>query len=181
MYRAAALAGLLVLSACGSGGSGDSADDGAPPSAGSLEIDGFRLQVSLEGEELEMTMEAPTTGWVAVGFDPEAAMRGADMAVGYVEEDEVHLMDHWGDGATSHRADSELGGSGDLTPVSWSEADGATTITFRRPAAAGDAYDRPLTPGGTHTVIAAYGRDDADDFESHHAWAALGEVTLPSE
>jgi len=144
--------------------------------AGEVLIDGVTLQWNTDASEIEVTVSAPTTGWIALGIEPLAVMKDADIIIGYVSDGEVFLRDDWGDGYTSHKSDEELGGTDDITLVSGSEEDGITEISFTRLLAADDVYDRELETGITYNILLAYGRDDADNFQGHHAWA--GSVSI---
>jgi hypothetical protein len=128
---------------------------------------------------LTVSMVAPTTGWVAVGFDPTAAMKDANLIIGYVtagDDGELFIRDDWGNGHTSHVADVDEGGSSDVTNAEGSEVDGITTVSFSIPLDSGDEFDVPLNTGEEHKVLFAYGHDNADDFTSYHSWAKLLEV-----
>ncbi len=172
---------LMLAEGCGSG-----TEDREPEhdeasgdeSAAGISRDGYTLVWEFDEEDITFTMSAPTTGWVAVGFDPSAAMLDADIIIGYVEDGDVFLSDQWGDGYTSHRPDIELGGSDDAALVSGSEGEGVTEISFSRPMSTGDGFDHQLRPGGTHTFLLAYGPGDADGFAGKHSWVTTVEVIL---
>ena len=178
--------GALVCLACGAEASGEEMSEETSmieieqtvSDAGPVSVEGFVLTTSVDGDELIIEMTAPTTGWLAVGFEPSMAMKDADMIIGYVADGEVFLSDDWGDGPTSHKPDTDLGGSDDVTIISGSEENGLTTITFSRPLVTGDGYDRDITPGGNSKVLLAYGREGADDFEGYHAWAETLDIVI---
>ena len=130
------------------------------------------------GDTLEVELTGPTTGWIAVGFNPSSAMLDADIHIGYVTGSEVVLSDEWGTTMRSHRPDSELGGIDDGEVISGSESDGSTTIAFPIPLASGDEYDHALSAGSTIPVILAYGQNGGDDTTSYHANRAGIEITL---
>jgi hypothetical protein len=145
----------------------------------SAESGGFTLEWRVMDTDLEVRMSGPSTGWVAVGFDPENRMGGADMIMGYVSGDEVTVTDQYGTSAVGHSPDTEIGGSSDVSNTDGSESGGRTTIHFTIPLNSGDEYDNPLTPGGTHTVIMAAGPDGADNFSSYHGGTrTIIEITL---
>jgi hypothetical protein len=166
----------LVLG-CGSEASGDETAGGGD-GVGSITVGDFSMEWSVEGNSLSVTASAPTTGWIAVGFEPSAAMKDADIVIGYVEDGQVFISDDWGDGHISHSPDTELGGTSDVTGVSGTETDGRTEISFSIPMSSGDAYDKVLQQGSTIKMILAYGPDDADDFQGYHAWADTIELEL---
>ncbi len=183
-FKAAQSVPLLLICAvlvlgCGSEASGEEpGEQSETEGSSSVSIDDFQMTWSAGEFNLEITVSAPTTGWIAVGFEPTAAMKDADIVIGYVEGGEVYLRDDWGDNYTSHKADIDLGGTDDVTAVSGYEESGFTGITFSIPLSSGDQYDHILEEGGTYTIILAYGANDADDFEGHHEWVETLEIEL---
>lgn len=127
----------------------------------STEIAGVTLEWERSGDQLIMTISAETEGWIAVGFDPEKKMRGANILIGYVDEDgSVILEDHYGHSQFNHRSDESLGGSSDVQILEGSETNGVSTIRFSIPLNSGDEYDKVLVPGQEHKVITAWGQGD---------------------
>ncbi|MBD3370897.1 hypothetical protein GF402_11130 [Candidatus Fermentibacteria bacterium] len=179
------LLGLMAaFGSCGGAASGRPAEGSEPESEPEvvenhdITMDGFELSLYPRGDSLRVTMAAPTTGWVAIGFDPTAAMKDADLMIGYFSGGEVFLRDDYGTGHTSHRADTELGGTSDLIDVTGSEEDGRTTISFTKLLSSGDEYDTELVPGSLHEVLLAYGEDGSDDFDEYHVWVVKVEIEL---
>jgi hypothetical protein len=150
---------------------------------GELEVtvDDFGLDMSTDGTDLTVSLTAPTSGWVAVGFDPSAMMKDADIVIGYVSDGEAFVRDDFGTGPTSHQPDTELGGTDDLSRVSGEESDGVTTISFTIPMDSADDYDRVLASGATHDVLLAYGPDGTDAFTGHHSWVKVIQVEFAYE
>ena len=136
------------------------------------------LKWKVEGETLKVKVSAPTTGWVAVGFDPSHAMKGANIIIGYVKNGKVEIRDDFGNGPMSHKADTEMGGKDDITYKSGKEENGTTEISFTIPLNSGDDQDKPLVPGKTYKVILAAGANDADDFSSRHKKIGSVEIKL---
>jgi hypothetical protein len=174
---------LSMVAGCGSEADADSTNGqqaGSPE--GNLEeglevtVEDVSLTMSVDGQDLSVSVSAPTTGWVAVGFDASAAMKDANIVIGYVEDGQVYIRDDWGSGHTSHEPDTDMGGSDDISAASGDETDGTTTISFTIPLDSGTPGDKPLVPGNTVEVLLAYGPDDADDFDGYHRWAEVIEV-----
>lgn len=115
---------------------------------------------------LHVKVSAPTIGWVAVGFDPTAGMRDANIIIGYVSGDGVFMRDDYGTALSAHQSDIEGGGEDNISEQSGTEIDGTTEISFRIPLDSGDTRDRPLVVGTTYSIILAYGQDDS--FDSYH-------------
>ena len=139
----------------------------------------WELEWRVQGENLAVSISYPSTGWLAVGFDPSRMMQDANIMIGYVSADgEVVLTDQYGTATTAHQPDEELGGSNDLSEVEGSEEDGVTTLSFVMPLDSGDEYDKPLTPGESYRVLVARGPDGQDDLTTYHAGRGGFEITL---
>ena len=141
-----------------------------------ITVEDFHLSMNTDGEDLTVELSAPTTGWVAVGFDPSAAMKDANIIIAYVADGQAYLRDDWGSGYTSHEPDTDMGGSDDITDASGFEEDGVTSISFTIPLDSGTPGDKALVPGSAFDILIAYGADDADNFEGFHRWAKVIEI-----
>ena len=142
-------------------------------------VAGVDVSYRVVGENLEVLLEAGTTGWIAVGFDPVMHMAGANMIIGYVEEGELFIADDYGTAAYGHDRDTNIGGSDDIIESEGSEAGGRTRIRFVIPLDSGDDKDKPLLPGEEYTVLVAHGRDGADNFSGYHANRGSFAITVP--
>jgi PKD repeat protein len=106
-----------------------------------------------DAEEIYIGLKSLGTGWVAIGFDPVAFMRGANFIFCYVEDGEAFVSDQYGSGSFSHLPDTSAGGTEDITDYAGVETSGGTVFEFRMPLDTGDEYDNPLIPGGSHTAL----------------------------
>jgi len=144
-----------------------------------ITVSGFLLRWSTQtGDMLSVELTGPTTGWVGVGFDPDSVMLNANIILGYVVSTSTSIRDDFGWQVFSHRADTLLGGTEDVTIDGGSESGGETTIMFTIPMDSGDQYDVVLTPGNTYPVILARGPDGADDFSTQHEFAVMAEISI---
>jgi len=132
----------------------------------------------VDGKMLHVKVSAPTTGWVAVGFDPKSHMEGANLILGYVKDGQVHIEDDYGVAQYAHASDVSLGGRDNVTDAAGTESGGVTQISFTVPLDSGDSKDRPLVPGQTCKIILAHGADGVDDFVTHHAEHKGTSITL---
>lgn len=125
---------------------------------------------------LEVTVEAPTTGWVAIGFNPSSMMKDANIIIGYVDGNSAVVQDHFGVSGFGHKEDTGLGGSDDIKNVSGNESDDGTTLSFSIPLDSGDKYDTPLQAGDEVKVILAYG--DSDNLSAKHTYRTSASITI---
>lgn len=137
-----------------------------------------RLWWSNDAEFLYLAMEASTTGWVAVGLDPEVRMKGANFIIGAVAGGEAQIWDAYGTAPTgnTHPPDEELGGTNDIVAYAGVEEGGVTRFEVQIPLDSGDEFDKPLEPGGTYPIIVAVG--SSDSFGAIHTSRAGGSITL---
>ncbi len=143
-----------------------------------LTIGPMRIGWFNDAEYLYAYMEAPTSGWVSIGFDPDNRMQGANYIIGAVVNGELDIMDAWGVTPTgpNHPPDEQLGGTDDIVAAAGVERDGRTIIEFQIPLDSGDPYDKPLSPGGTYTILVAFG--SSNDMFSYHSFRDAGQITL---
>jgi len=143
----------------------------------SWEGNGFVVTWKLSTDQLEMTIETETTGWVSVGFEPTRIMKDANIIIASVLPDgSVIAEDHYGTGTFSHKKDTDLGGTKNVTVISGSESEGKTRITFSIPLNSGDSKDVILTPGKKTKIILASSK--ADSFTKKHNKKAKTEIEL---
>jgi hypothetical protein len=182
IIRIALLAGLLVaigLAGCQKAPAAASqpAAAAAPAAGGARTVSaaGVTMEYNVVGSNIEITLRAQTAGWVAVGFDPQTLMKGANFIMGYVKDGKAVVADHFGNQLTGHAADETLGGKDNIANASGKEENGTTEIRFTIPLDSGDQYDKPLGKG-KHVVLLAHG--DGDDFVTQHKPNARGKVTI---
>lgn len=165
MKKALVITALLLIGSCG-----DTAGPSGTEGWNEYTIDDvvFQWRVENDGTTLHVKLSAPTTGWVTVGFDPSVMMKDANLLVGYVDGGTGYIRDDFGTGATTHEADTGLGGTSDVTLIDSGENGNLTEIDFSIPMSSGDQYDAVLTQGETFTILLAYGPSGGDDFTSPH-------------
>lgn len=133
----------------------------------SISAEKMTIDWSVNGDQLAMKLAAPTTSWVAVGFNPSNQMKDANIIIGYVKKGKVKISDEYGIAATQHKGDKKVGGAENVTVVGGSEENGVTTIEFSIPLNSGDEKDQTIDPNGDTTLIWAYG-EGRDSFRVKH-------------
>lgn len=149
--------------------------------AGNVKVDtvgGFILSWQPDSGFLHVRVSAPTTGWVAVGFNSMPQMLGANLIIGYVHGDTVRIQDDFGMDAHTHMADVAGEGFDNVGQRSGSESGGRTEIAFIIPLDSGDPRDVPLVVGRTYSLLLSYGADGADDFVSYHSFRVTATITI---
>lgn len=154
----------------GGGGGGDSSANNVH----STVISNVRFKWEIKGDTLDASISAPTKGWVAIGFGATNAMKDANIIIGYVKNGQTTISDDFGVSSTTHKPDTQLGGTNDIIEYSGTETSDSTTLNFKIPLASSDSYDTNILTGQDNKVIVAYGAND--DLTSMHS--RVGEATI---
>jgi len=134
---------------------------------------GIQIYWQNDAEKLFIGLVSPGTGWVAIGFDPEQGMKGANIVIAAVVKEKLVIEDQYGTSPMSHSRD----GSQDILAAAGKESGGKTTIEFAIPLESPDPADTVLGPGTTHRVMVAY-QESSDDLNAKHTKRALTTLTL---
>lgn len=130
----------------------------------------------VEGDSVMIALRAQTIGWLALGIDPEDKMKGADMLLCYVKDNQAAVVDMYSTGTFGpHPPDDKQGGTPDITMVSGTQKDGVTLVEFKRKLNTGDSKDKPLRLG-ENKVIWAIG--DSPDIAAKHSRRGYGTLIL---
>ena len=134
----------------------------------------YTLSWTVAGDTAWFGIQATTTGWVALGIDPETVMKGADMVFGWVSGGKTTVLDQYSTGMFGpHPDDTSLGGTMDILSSAGSEQSGTTTIEFSRKRVTGDTQDKAIPASGNLKIIWAVG--NADSVSPH---ARKGSATI---
>lgn len=142
-----------------------------------LEVKNMAFSWSIDGDKIHVQLSAKTTGWVAIGFDPEKAMQGADIIIGAVKKGKFKIEDHYGDRKRGHSNDIKLGGVNNVLNPAGVEEDGVTTISFSLALNTDDKYDKPIKTDAAMKIMLAHGAGK-DSFKSRHPYRTIYEVNL---
>lgn len=130
--------------------------------------DSMTFSWCVNGTNLDVKLKAPTTGWLAIGFNPVRVMKGANYIFAYVKNGKVYVSDHFGTGLVAHDEDVKLGGHNDIQNAFGTEKDGTTEVAFTIPLDSGDPYDVVLDPQGQTTVLLAYNAGLDNTYSKHN-------------
>ncbi len=139
--------------------------------------DKVKFRWHIEDNLLNIILSAETQGWLAVGFNPQQAMKGANFILGAVVDGQVLMADHFGTGYTKHEEDRSVGGQADVLNVHGKEENGVTEIGFSIPLDSGDAMDSKITADGETIILLAMNMTQ-DSFRVHHNYRAKFKVNL---
>ncbi len=141
-----------------------------------IEKNGMTVEWQVEEEHLIVTMQAPTTGWVAIGLNPKNQLAGSSFLMGRVQKGQAEVVDYYTIKPGDVHPVTELGGQSAIGEVSGWEKDGATNITFEIPLDPGGKYHHQLNPGSEWFMHIAYSVDD--DFAHHSRMRTVVQIRI---
>ncbi|UJR07225.1 hypothetical protein I4U23_011513 [Adineta vaga] len=110
-------------------------------------------------EEIIFELHIKSTGWIALGISPAGGMKGADIAIMWVDSlGNVTLQDRYASGESKPLIDST---TQDWFVLQGREQNGWTAVQFKRLLDTCDTMDYPIK-SGTNNLIFAYGLVDPD-------------------
>lgn len=131
----------------------------------SVEQRGMEVRWRFLENQIELEMVAPTTGWVAIGFNHRSGLTGTNLIMGSVVGDETILSDQYVALPGDHRPISEIGGESWLQVEEAEETASRTRIRFFLPHNQSDKWHPALAPGQKIYLLMAFSRED--DFAHH--------------
>ena len=120
---------------------------------------------TVENDSILIKINAPTQGWLAVGFNQNNQIIGSDLKMFCVRAGKVIMEDQFVKGIQNHLEDINIGGTNNLKLIYGFENSNGTSIAFKIPLASGDSYDYFHEIGQELWLILAYSVED--DFEHH--------------
>lgn len=129
-----------------------------------------------ESDQVRIVMEAPTTGWLAIGFNTSDKLPGTNLLMACVRNGEATLSDRYIVAQGDHRPVGDLGGVPVARLLSGSENEHSTRIEFLLPLRATDRWYHTLRAGSTYTLLLAFSRED--DFAHHSTMRSSVEITF---
>lgn len=123
------------------------------------------LSIAWEGdqEQIRFSIQAKTSGWIAIGFNPSKQMKEADIILAYYDSvlKQGFIKDCYSIGENGpHPEDTNLGGETNIEAFSISENDGYTIVDFTRLLNTNDKYDFAIDPEQEIKIIWAIGQED---------------------
>jgi hypothetical protein len=112
-------------------------------------------RVDWSDETITFQTKVTTTGWIGLGFSPTGQMPNSDVVIGWVSSNQVKLTDRFATAKVMPPIDAIQ----NVLLIDGSEADGTTTLTFKRKLEACEPNDRSIKEGTTQ-VIYSYNPND---------------------
>eukprot|EP01114_Cavostelium_apophysatum_P010547 TRINITY_DN2440_c0_g1_i2.p1 TRINITY_DN2440_c0_g1~~TRINITY_DN2440_c0_g1_i2.p1 ORF type:complete len:650 (-),score=146.49 TRINITY_DN2440_c0_g1_i2:24-1973(-) len=141
----------------------------------------FKMYWRIDGDEIEIGLQANVAGYLAIGFTSGKSESTADMIVGWVSDGKIYMQDYYNHDRSTIYLDEVLEGSNSILAYNGEEVDGVTSLKFRRKLNTNDSHDMAITAGNID-VLYALSESDPADFTSvpqhsgdsaHRGWATV--------
>ncbi len=128
-------------------------------------VSGITFTHEVIGNRLHCTLEAPTNGWVGVGFNHKNSIVESDLLLFNIVQGKPSGTDLYVKSFGNPVRDIDNGGKNNIHLVGGTESDSSTKVVFSIPMDSKDANDFIHVPGKKAWLILAYSVDD--DFGHH--------------
>jgi hypothetical protein len=136
-----------------------------PEPPASVTRNGMTVSWVWESTAIEITLQAPASGWVAAGFNPAAGLSGTSLIMARVRGGRAEAADYYVLRPGNYQPVTAMGGKSAVSGVRGREENGSTSVTFRLEARPGGPFHHSLAPGQEVHLLMAYSLDD--DFAHH--------------
>jgi hypothetical protein len=126
---------------------------------------GMEVTWAYRNNRVHFKMKAPTTGWVAIGFNEANQLKNTYLIMGRVAYNLATVKEHFVVEPGDYRPIETFGAPVLVDAIEGMENEGGTVIRFSLPIEAIDAYRKNLEPGTHYTLLMAYSLED--DFQHH--------------
>ena len=145
----------------------------------SLKDEGTGIEVHWLNDDqyIHIGIIANSSGWTAIGFNPEFAMKGANIIFMAIDDQDIIMRDDFGNSNFSHSSDMDLGGSFDIEEYAGKSDGNKAVYEFKMLLDTGDEFDGILNPGVQYKVIFAV-NSRGIDFNSKHTKKSSSQIQL---
>ena len=135
------------------------------PPEKSITKNGLTVSWSYTTDRIFFSIEAPTNGWVAIGFNQKEELSDTYLIMGSIVQNNVQVVEHYVLEPGNYKPITDLGASSKVTEISGTETKGKTKILFSVPIRSQNKFRKNLRPESVYSLLIAYSMED--DFMHH--------------
>ncbi len=144
---------------------GVSLKDNKPDQMKTITKNNMTVSWGYKNKRIHFTMQAPTEGWVAIGFNTTENITGTYLLMGNVTAGVPDVVEYYTVSPGNYQPVTTLGGKAGVDNVTGEEHNGKTSLKFSLPLRSKTGYGRTLTEGTSYAMLLAYSLED--DFQHH--------------
>jgi DOMON domain len=142
----------------------------------SIEVNGMKVHWSTVGRDIAFELSAPTTGWIAIGFNETESLAGTYLVMARVRAGVAAVVEYKTLAPGDYRPITALGGRASVVVIGGAEQGNSTSVRFRIPQLVTDGFHKQLLPSSKWRLLVAYSRED--DFQHHSMMRTNVEINL---
>lgn len=135
------------------------------PIGGTISKNCMKVSWQFEGDEILFELEAPSTGWLAIGFNETSALPETYLLMACIAKGKPKAREFKTISPGDYRPIVDLGGEASIKHVEGQESPQKTTIRVKIPQRVNDGFHKALTKGSKWSLLLAFSRED--DFKHH--------------
>jgi len=137
---------------------------------------GMNVSWHFENERIIFELEAPTDGWLTIGFNTSSEMKGSYLLMGRMVNGQAELVEHFTISSGNYKSIESLGGPVTVRDIEGIESENNTVVKFSVPIKPAGKYQRELSIGKEYRMTMAFSRED--DFQHHSMMRTSVLITL---
>lgn len=126
---------------------------------------GMEVRWHFQEKRIFFEMNAPTTGWVTIGFNTSKKIKGTYLVMGNVVKGSPNVVEHYTIAVGNYQPIEALGTESQVKNVQGNQNGKRTFLQFSLPVQPISKYQRNLNKGMSYTLLLAYSQED--DFQHH--------------
>lgn len=130
-----------------------------------IQKNGMTVSWYYSQDRIFFEMNAPTNGWITIGFNTSSGTKDAYLLMGNIQQDRTELVEHYTLNPGNYKPITTLNAKAQVKDIEGEEIGKQTTLQFSLPIKAFSQYQKDLKPGLEYNMILAYSRED--DFQHH--------------
>ncbi len=127
-------------------------------------------------KHIHFEMEAPTDGWVTIGFNETTTLAGTYLLMGRIRNGKAEVVEHYTEKLGSYKPISDYGISSQTNDIAGNEKGNRSKLHFSIPIKKTSKYHQQLSPGTKWSLLLAYSLED--DFQHHSIMRTSVEIKL---
>jgi len=128
------------------------------------------------GENISFTLEAPTTGWITIGFNETDKINGSYLIMTRMNNGKAEVEEFKTLAPGNYKLIASLGEKSMILTSEGLEKDGKTNISFKVKVTSDNGLQKDLSQGGEYCMHMAYSREK--DFQHHSMMRTSERITL---
>ena len=98
----------------------------------------------MDKEYIHFEMEAPTNGWVAIGFNETTSLAGTYLLMGRIRNGKSEVVEHYTENPGNYKPIADLGILNKVISITGDEKENLTKLKFSIPISKSSKYHKEL-------------------------------------